>query len=102
MFCSLKYMGSLMAVATKIMIDLLKNRGDMKRFIITHAFADYVIVELPHFRDVRITMAEHSFSKLVSNHLSLPEEDPIKIMRHCNLITGIVMYLIRAKRSCLC
>jgi hypothetical protein len=28
----------LMAVATKIMIDLLKNRGDMKRFIITHAF----------------------------------------------------------------
>ncbi|WJX33550.1 hypothetical protein P8452_21746 [Trifolium repens] len=58
----------------------------MKRFIITHAFVvNYVIVELPHLHDVGITMVEHSFSKLVSNHLSLPEEDPIKIMRHCNL-----------------
>jgi hypothetical protein len=33
-------------------------------------------------------MVEHSFSKLVSNHLSLPEEDPIKIMRHCNLVSA--------------
>ncbi|WJX62151.1 Ulp1 peptidase [Trifolium repens] len=77
----------LMSAATKIMMgELLKNRGGMKRFIITNAFADHVIAELPHFHDVGITMTEHSFGKLVSNHLSLPAQDPIKIMKHCNLI----------------
>jgi hypothetical protein len=46
-----------------------------------------VIAELPHLRDVGITMTEHSFGKLVSNHLSLPAQDPIKIMKHCNLVS---------------
>ncbi|WJX18978.1 Ulp1 peptidase [Trifolium repens] len=47
---------------------------------------DHVIVELPHFLDVGITMTERSFSKFVPNHLSL-HEDPIKITRHCNLVS---------------
>jgi hypothetical protein len=53
-----------------------------------------VIAELPHFHDVGITMTEHSFGKLVSNHLSLPAQDPIKIMKHCNLVSDTLDYII--------
>ncbi|WJX12567.1 Ulp1 peptidase [Trifolium repens] len=49
-------------------------------------FAKCISLELPHFRGVGITMTESSSSKLLSNHVSL-HEDPIKIMRHCNLVS---------------
>ncbi|GAU21333.1 hypothetical protein TSUD_189210 [Trifolium subterraneum] len=79
----------LMSAATKIMMgDLLKNRDEMKRFIITHAFADDVIKELPHLhhKPSHPCISKRSFTKIVSTHLGL-DDDPFEIMRHCNLVS---------------
>ncbi|CAJ2636734.1 unnamed protein product [Trifolium pratense] len=75
---------ALMSAATQIMMnDLLKNRDYMKRFIITHAFSDDVIANLPKLHH-NACMTRHSFTNIVSNHLRI-SDDPIEIMRHCNL-----------------
>ncbi|GAU23097.1 hypothetical protein TSUD_183980 [Trifolium subterraneum] len=77
-----------MFATTKIMMgDLLKNRDEMKHFIITHAFADHVIQELPHLhhKPSHPCISKRSFTKIVSTHLGL-DDDPFEIMRHCNLI----------------
>ncbi|CAJ2657064.1 unnamed protein product [Trifolium pratense] len=59
----------------------------MKRFIIMHAFSDDVIANLPklHHNLSHPCMTRHSFTNLVSNHLRI-SDDPIEIMRLCNLI----------------